>query len=74
MSHPIPTNSNTDVKLTDLCDECGHEIRRHNDKYGCEYERGDAWVEGENCGGLVAQGPCGCTAWTVEMIEQLEAE
>lgn len=65
--------SDEQIKLTDLCDECGHAIRRHNDKYGCEHERGDGWVEGNNCGGLVAQGPCGCTAWTVEMIAELEA-
>ena len=49
----------------EVCDECGHQIRFHRTD-GCEYERGDAWVEGENCGGLVAQGPCGCTAITLE--------
>ena len=33
------------------CDECGHLISKHEDKYGCQYERGD---EGK---------PCGCDWW-----------
>jgi hypothetical protein len=33
------------------CDECGHAISMHEDKYGCQYERGD---EGK---------PCTCQWW-----------
>ena len=53
-----------------LCEECGHEIRLHADRYGCEYERGDAWVTGNQAEAptvLMAQGPCQC------MKHQLEA-
>ena len=53
----------------DECDECGHEIRLHGDKYGCEYEYGDWVVPGERgpsgSGYEAARGPCGCTAVTV---------
>jgi hypothetical protein len=31
------------------CDDCGHAVSKHGDKYGCEHELGD---EGR---------PCGCT-------------
>lgn len=44
-----------------ICPECGHSDT--HGKYGCEYERGDAWVTGnqpEQPTVLMAQGPCGC--------------
>jgi hypothetical protein len=44
----------------ELCDECDHPVRLHADQYGCEFERGDAWIDGESMGAYVAQGPCGC--------------
>lgn len=47
----------------ELCEECGHELRLHDDPYGCQYERGDAWVTGNQADQptvLMAQGPCGC--------------
>jgi len=44
------------------CEDCGHAISAHG-KHGCEIERGDVWIEGTNCGGLVASGPCGCQAY-----------
>ena len=34
------------------CSECGHKLRLHADRYGCEFERGDV--------GAVAMGPCSC--------------
>jgi len=52
------------------CISCGHPIRLHGDKYGCQYERGDAWVtgrDGTEC--LMAQGPCGCKDWGFEEVE-----
>ena len=42
------------------CEDCHHPWHRHNPKEGCTVELGDRWVEGENCGGLVALPPCGC--------------
>lgn len=44
------------------CDECGHAIRLHGDKYGCQYERGDhPGGEGPRGPyGAYAMGPCGC--------------
>ena len=50
-------------RLDEPCDECGHKLKLHDEKYGCEYERGDAWVTGnqpEQPTVLMAQGPCGC--------------
>lgn len=41
------------------CANCGHPC--HLDE--CEYERGDTWVEGNNCGGWAALPPCGCTRY-----------
>lgn len=38
------------------CAECGHAARYHDDPYGCEVERGDAYRNGV----LQAMGPCGC--------------
>ena len=61
----------------DECEECGHPIRLHGDKYGCQYERGDAWVAGNQAGEptvLMAQGPCGCQAWEVTERESSEEE
>jgi len=51
-----------------LCDECLHPIRLHGPE-GCEMELGDSWVEGDNNGALMAQGPCGCSAITLEPVE-----
>jgi hypothetical protein len=39
------------------CAECGHELIRHLDRYGCEYDRGDRQVQEV---GSVAIGPCSC--------------
>ena len=58
-----PPDLNIDLldALTDIhCPDCDHSLRQHVDEYGCEVERGDKWVEGNNCGGMVAQGPCHC--------------
>lgn len=49
----------------ETCDECGHVIKLHDRVYGCEFERGDAWITGnqpEAPIALIAQGPCGCKA------------
>lgn len=45
-----------------LCPDCGHKISLHADRFGCQHERGDVFVEGNVCGGWVAPGPCGCKA------------
>src|SRR5690348_4185079 len=45
------------------CSECGHALSFHDDPYGCQVERGDAWVDGVSMGAWVAQGPCGCKHW-----------
>lgn len=55
-------NSNPHECLHRPCDDCGHPVYLHKDKYGCQFERGDAWVDGVSMGGWVAQGPCGCTS------------
>ena len=49
------------------CEVCGHRLELHGDKYGCQYEQGDAWVEGTNFGGWVARGPCGCKLHEVNL-------
>lgn len=54
--------------ICDICEDCGHLVSRHGSE-GCDVELGDAWVEGQNSGALMAQGPCGCAAWQ----EQTEA-
>jgi|ERR1700685_435265 len=49
--------------LEQECPECGHAST--HGEYGCEYERGDAWVTGNQASAptvLMAQGPCGCRA------------
>lgn len=54
------------------CEECGHPISVHT-KYGCEIERGDAWVTGNQPSQptvLMAQGPCGCQAW--EAVDEIQ--
>jgi hypothetical protein len=44
-----------------LCPDCDHKVSLHEDRYGCQYEFGDAWVSDSNGNeALVAQGPCGC--------------
>lgn len=51
-------------EFPELCEECGHPVSLH-DEYGCQYERGDAWVTGNQADAptvLMAQGPCGCKA------------
>jgi hypothetical protein len=40
------------------CGECGHDLDRHVDKYGCEFDRGDR--EGYEGEPAQAMGPCGC--------------
>jgi hypothetical protein len=52
-----------------ICDECLHPISLHHADYGCEYERGDAWITGNQPSQptvLMAMGPCGCRAVTFE--------
>lgn len=47
------------------CDECGHAIAKHGDKYGCEYERGDVAMDTRDGGTVMAAaGPCGCQWWS----------
>ena len=41
-----------------LCPCCGHELRHHAHKGGCEIERGDC--QGDESGPAFAMGPCGC--------------
>lgn len=46
-----------------LCESCGHPANAHEDKYGCQVERGDQWVTGNQASQptvLMAMGPCGC--------------
>lgn len=50
------------------CEECGHDLLLHADKYGCQYEPGDTFD------GSRAKPPCGCkaheakreTLWAIE--------
>lgn len=42
------------------CEECGHAVGLHGDKYGCQFEPGDT------LDGSKAKPPCGCQAITVE--------
>ena len=42
------------------CEECGHSLSLHFDRYGCEYELGDC--EGDESGPAYARGNCGCKA------------
>lgn len=51
-----------------ICPDCKHEISRHGSE-GCDVELGDTYVEGLYGAALMAQGPCGCSAVTVEMEE-----
>ena len=55
-----------------LCANCGHSKEAHWDRYGCEVEGPDVWVEGTSCGGLVASGPCGCMDFVAEQEDKLE--
>jgi len=48
-----------DEEPDDYCPECDHLWSRHGDE-GCEYERGDQWIDGKSIGGWMAMGPCGC--------------
>jgi hypothetical protein len=52
----------------ELCDDCNHPLRLHGPE-GCEFERGDSWVDGESMGAWMAGGPCGCSAVTLEHEE-----
>src|ERR1700678_1276693 len=48
------------------CEECGHAISKHGDRYGCEYERGDVEMPTRDGGTiLAAAGPCHCQ-WGLE--------
>jgi len=49
-----------------ICVNCGHTKDDHWDRYGCQVEGPDIWKDGDNCGGWVAQGPCGCTDFVKE--------
>lgn len=49
-----------------ICINCGHDEESHQDRYGCQVEGGDKWVDGTDCGGWMAQGPCGCKDFTPE--------
>jgi ribosomal protein S27AE len=43
------------------CDDCGHAIAKHGDRYGCEYERGDVEMSTRDGGSVMAAaGPCHC--------------
>ncbi len=53
----------------ELCDECGHKVSLHGPE-GCEYERGDSYTPGY---APMALGPCGCTAWTLEPVDEPKA-
>ena len=56
-----------DVDPETECNSCGHAIKLHNDRYGCQYERGDTTVfDNKGNGGLMAMGPCGCKDWGME--------
>jgi hypothetical protein len=55
------------------CRNCGHETF-HDPKYGCEYERGDTWVTGNQPSQptvLMAQGPCGCRHYEPSTAEDI---
>jgi hypothetical protein len=55
------------------CDECGHAIAKHGDRYGCEYERGDVPMTCRDGGTVMAAaGPCGCR-WGLEAIPSARA-
>jgi hypothetical protein len=53
-----------------ICANCGHSKEAHWDRYGCEVEGPDVWVEGNNCGGLMASGPCGCLDFKEEPMKE----
>jgi hypothetical protein len=54
-----------------LCSNCNHKESLHDDPYGCQYERGDKWVDGERMGAWMAQGPCGCRNFQIADSEDL---
>lgn len=49
------------------CANCGHPYHAGE----CEYEPGDRWIEGTNCGGWVAMPPCGCRNFEAESLETI---
>ena len=51
-----------------ICANCGHTTDDHWDRYGCQIEGPDVWKDGDNCGGWVAQGPCGCKDFVKETV------
>ncbi len=53
-----------------ICANCGHDKDAHWDRHGCQIERPDVWVEGTNCGGWVAPGPCGCMDFEAEESDE----
>jgi hypothetical protein len=57
---------------TEECEECGHAVSLHMDRYGCQYERGDIVVNECN----VAGGPCGCDVHHAKfkLLEAIKAE
>ena len=40
------------------CPDCEHNVKLHNDRYGCKADLGDR--EGDESGPAVARGECGC--------------
>ena len=49
------------------CDDCGHKLTLHGERYGCEHERIDAHVVcGDGGTVLAAVGPCSCQ-WGLEV-------
>ena len=42
------------------CEECGHSLGLHFNRYGCDYDLGDR--EGDESGPAYARGECGCKA------------
>lgn len=57
---PVPdVNAGLLAALENIeCSDCGHLLKCHADKYGCEFDMGDRHVDDV---GDVAAGPCSCT-------------
>jgi hypothetical protein len=58
--HAVNERFTGESRLDDECPDCGHNWDLHGDRYGCQYERGDRWVDWGQGHRLVAMGPCGC--------------
>ena len=53
--------------LSAPCEECGHQILYHDDRYGCYAERGDAQAQEV---GAVALPLCGCKAHSRDEVSR----